>query len=380
MLQLQKMDDNGRLWLLMARALSGEATAQEQQELSLLVQQHPDAQQQYELLTRMWHHDGQLNTTEQVTDQEKQELQRILDRARQEAANPDNYDTTIDAQEENETKPVYRLRPLSIAATVLLAIVAIWLYVRKENKQNHINTPEPSQTLASEKGSRLRNLLPDGTVVWLNAGSKLTYKNDFNQHTREVVLEGEAYFNVKRNTGKPFIVHTGGVNIKVLGTIFNVKSYAADENVETTLLHGSVEVTGPKGGHNEKPIILKPLQKLTVHKQANGTSDVATGKAATVISVKPYALEILDSTIKDNQRFEIAWLYNRLEFRGDDFETLAAKIERWYNVSITFENNEVKKLKFNGSFENETVEQALDALKEVSNFSYTIKNNKVTIR
>lgn len=370
------MDNNGRIWVLMSRALSGEATAEEHKELSVLVQQSTEVQQQYELLTRMWHHEEELEVTDDVTHQEQQEVQRIVERSRLETAATN--DIFNDAQEESDTKPVYRLRPLSIAATVLLAIVAIWLYVKKEHKK--VLVPEQVQTLASQKGSRLRNLLPDGTVVWLNAGSKLTYGSDFNRQTREVVLEGEAYFNVKRNTGKPFIVHTGGVNIKVLGTVFNVKSYQADADVETTLLHGSVEVTGPKGSNGEKPIILKPLQKLTIHKQVTNTHDAAAKKAASVVSVKPYALELLDSTIHDDQRFEIAWLYNRLEFRGDDFATLASKIERWYNVSIVFENNAVKQLKFNGSFENETVEQALEALKEVSSFSYTIKDNKVTIK
>ena len=114
---------------------------------------------------------------------------------------------------------------------------------------------QKAEKLLSTKGSRSRSLLPDGTTVWLNAGSKLYYENDFNG-TREVRLEGEAFFDVVKQTDRPFIVHTSGIDIKVLGTAFNVKSYPEDKTVETTLYRGLVQVfrqeDTPKKSHSIK--------------------------------------------------------------------------------------------------------------------------------
>jgi transmembrane sensor len=162
----------------------------------------------------------------------------------------------------------------------------------------------------------------------------------------------------------------------VLGTAFNVKSYPEDKTVETTLYRGSVKVF--RHEESEKQAFhLKPNEKLTLLKEAatvpenlsQTTTTLSPDKAIPAIPTIAH----IDSTKKENERIETAWVYNRLEFRGDNFEELAKKLERWYNVRVVFTDEKVKQLTVDGSFEKETVEQAFVALK--TGFPITYKMN-----
>src|SRR5260221_1009127 len=127
--------------------------------------------------------------------------------------------------------------------------------------------------ITTKNGSKTNLLLPDGTRVWLNAGSSITYDSSYDKMMREVILSGEGYFDVVRNKEKPFIIHAAKINIKVLGTQFNVKSYPTDNTTEASLIHGSIEVT-----FRDKPnkkIILKPNEKIVVDNDRN-TDDVSS--------------------------------------------------------------------------------------------------------
>ena len=258
-------------------------------------------------------------------------------------------------------------------------IVAGWFW--KNDEQPAVEAEKPGQEMImTQNGSRTRSLLADGTTVWLNAGSKLFYENDFNGATREVRLEGEAFFDVVKQTNRPFIVHTSGIDIRVLGTAFNVKSYPEDKNVETTLYRGRVQVLRHEDSIS-KAIQLIPNQKLILPKQAANEplklSD--ENKPSSKEISASFIIAHIDSTKKESERFETAWLYSRLEFRGDNFEELAKKLERWYNVTIFFADEKVKSLNFNGSFERETVEQAFKYLQAAIPFNYKIENNEISV-
>ena len=242
-------------------------------------------------------------------------------------------------------------------------------------RQRNIQDP-----IIANKGSRSRSLLPDGTTVWLNAGSKLHYENDFNGSTREVRLEGEAFFDVVKQPHRPFIVHTSGIDISVLGTAFNVKSYPEDKTVETTLYRGLVQVSRQED-ITKKQIELKPNEKLILLKQAAKDEENLSLVNASPVVQTPRSVIIthIDSTKKESERFETAWLYSRLEFRGNNFEELAHKLERWYNVTIEFTDEKVKKLNVTGILESETVEQAFVALKEAFPINYKIKNHEILV-
>jgi len=188
------------------------------------------------------------------------------------------------------------------------------------------------------------------------------------------------FLYVVKNAHRPFIVHTSDIDIKVLGTAFNVKSYPEDKTVETTLYRGLVNVSR----HNDEKkvaIELKPNQKLILSKQA-AKDEVLLSDKTKPSTPKPstgFTITRIDSTKKENERFETAWLYSRLEFRGDSFEELGRKLERWYNVTIVFTDEKVKQLHLNGSFEQETVEQAFQALKEGFPINYKINNNEISV-
>jgi transmembrane sensor len=361
------MEAPERIWQLMAKALNSETSSQEKDELLNLLRENPAFQQQYELITRIWIEREHENKDEEDA---KRHILKIINRAETETIN-----------EEMMTNQRRRIRRRRLFAGVSFALAALfvsgWFLFRNTSSLSATSSAiAENEILVAKKGSRTRSFLPDGTTVWLNAGSQLHLKTDFTGATREVMLEGEAFFDVVKNPGRPFIVHTSGIDIKVLGTAFNVKAYPGEKTVETTLLRGLVQVFDQKNP-SKAPIELRPNQKLILPRIADNDVEANEDSRAEIPVVKEipvFGITRIDSTKKENERIETAWVYSRLEFRGDNFETLARKLERWYNVSIIFNDDKVKQLNFNGSFEKETVEQAFAALKEAKSFSYQINN------
>ena len=128
-----------------------------------------------------------------------------------------------------------------------------------------------------------------------------------------------------------------------------------------------------------KPVYLHPNEKIVLPVNSSDAG-IAKNPASTASSQTTQHITRIDSTVKDNEHLETAWVYNRLEFRGDNFEQLALKLERWYNIKIYFEDDAARQLVFNGSLQTETVEQAFMALKEAVPFDVSINNNEVFIK
>jgi ferric-dicitrate binding protein FerR (iron transport regulator) len=362
------METPERIWFLLSRSLSGDATEQDKEELNSLFKQHPELMQQYEMLHQLW----SVNTPVSEEPAAEDKVNRILQLAAAETA------------VKQEGSPVIRInkwRKLYWAAAIVTSVaVGAWLFAAWKQKQNALAANE----IIAPKGSKTRTILPDGSTVWLNAGSRIVYAS-FNGPVREVTLEGEAYFDVVHVTSatthqrKPFIVHAGSIDIKVLGTAFNVKSYPEEKTIETTLIRGLVQITR-KGDKSGEPVYLHPNEKivLPVRSSDAGIEKNPASPASTQIAAQQIIK--IDSTVKENEHIETAWVYNRLEFRGDNFEQLALKLERWYNIRIYFEDEAARQLVFNGSLQNETVEQAFMALKEAVPFNVSISNNEVFIK
>jgi ferric-dicitrate binding protein FerR (iron transport regulator) len=358
------METPERIWFLLSRNLSGDASEQDNEELHQLLQQHPELMQQYDLLHQMW----TVNLPAQDEPATGDKIDRILQLAATEPAAP----------------PVVRMksrRKLYWAAAIVTSLsIGAWLFVTWNKKQQALAANE----VVAPKGSKTRTILPDGSTVWLNAGSRIVYAS-FSGPVREITLEGEAYFDVVQvmspvtHQKKPFIVHAGTIDIKVLGTAFNVKSYPEEKTIETTLIRGLVQITR-KDDTKEAPVYLHPNEKIVL--PVSSTAGSADKKPAATPTTQPATQQIIriDSTIQENEHIETAWVYNRLEFRGDNFEQLALKLERWYNIRIYFEDEAARQLVFNGSLQNETVEQAFAALKIAVPFHVTINNNEVFIK
>jgi ferric-dicitrate binding protein FerR (iron transport regulator) len=369
------MQPSNQIWYLIARSLSGEASEEEEARLQDIMQQDQSLQQQFTILKSSWA--GSQKEETHGTDAENKRISRILQLAKVQELLPVAEAAPRLHRRSRRRRMIIKVIVYAGISIVVVAGAILWLRPGDMLQKSIAESAHPLQVVATQNGSRTRTMLPDGTTVWLNAGSKISYDNDFAGATRDVKLEGEAYFDVTKNPHRPFIVHTGGIDIKVLGTVFNVRSYPEDKTVETTLIRGLVQVTRDGYAH-QKPVFLHPNEKLVMEKGlVESTSENGAQKAALPATFK---LAHLDSTINETERIETAWVYNRLEFRGDNFETLAGKLERWYNVSIVFEDDRVKQQTFNGSFENETVEQAFTALKTAAPFNFTIQGHEIRIR
>lgn len=252
------------------------------------------------------------------------------------------------------------------AAAVIAALIAVTALVFI-NKKSPPGYQEPVYSHAGEKKSFL---LPDNTKVTLNAGSTVKMAEDFNTKTREIILEGEAFFEVTHNAAKPFIIHTQLMDIKVLGTTFNVKSYAEDKIAETSLLEGSVEVTMK---NTKKTIVLKPNEKLVLPRHIEKTNQVQKNVAET-FNITHLTYDKTDSSLA-----EVSWTESRLVFNDQDFEELARTLSRWYNINIEFKDEEVKSFRFTATFKQKSIVQVLEALRLSRNFKYISNENGITI-
>src|SRR5450432_4202977 len=257
------------VWNLIAKKLSGEATLEELQELELLLRSNPDLHYPMQTISAIW----KLKTAAGKQAPEDA-FKRHLDRM-QELKTDFNPQFAATAPVTENEHPSPRIRAKNryrriMIGSALTAAVVLGIFFAVNYSFFHTagiyhptgNTAKVDNEITTHNGSKTHLVMPDGTLVWLNAGSRLSYDRNFGASFREVTLTGEAFFDVARNVERPFVIHTARIDIKVLGTRFNVKSYPTDPTTEATLIRGSIEVS-IKDRPSEK-IILKPNEKLVV--------------------------------------------------------------------------------------------------------------------
>lgn len=267
-----------------------------------------------------------------------------------------------------------------IAAIFLLgamvSFVASYLIMNAQPEEityHEINTPP---------GAKSKVTLPDGTVIWLNAGSNLKYSNEFGKKDRQVNLVGEAYFDVYHNPARVFMVKTSELNIKAYGTAFNVKAYPEEGTTETTLIEGSIGVTRavfPDKKNDE--VMLEPNQRVVYYrKNKTFVADLNNPKPAEPEPLESkreeQKLTYLISKGIDTKEYT-SWKDGTLFITSETLEELAVKLERKYDVKIHFETESLKELKFTGSLENETVEQVIDAIGIAAHIDYEIEDRDI---
>jgi ferric-dicitrate binding protein FerR (iron transport regulator) len=362
-----------RIIELYTRKLAEEATDTELAEFTDLLKSE-DEQFFHELITSWWQTQNSTNTS--PTKESNDHFNKILDIAN----STDLIDNAMMVDDKtNFAKKIKPFLKWSMAtAAVLIGLVLCIQYVNS-NKNNLLDIGNNYNEIIAKRGTKTKIILPDGSQVWLNSDSKLSYGARFNDTIREVSLEGEAYFDVIKDKKRPFIVLTNALNIRVLGTAFNIKSYAQDATIETTLIRGMIEVRK----NNEpatKKIVLIPNEKLIYNKSE--ALLVRPNNEQNTIAKKLEALSIttLSKNIPDSSRVETAWIYGRLVFDGDSFVTLAEKMERWYNIKITIQNQSISNNRFSGVFEKENVEEAFKALQLITMFKYDIHDNEILIK
>lgn len=227
--------------------------------------------------------------------------------------------------------------------------------------------------VVTKKGSKTMVKLPDGSSVWVNSDSRLQYADNFKGELREVWLDGEAFFDVKKDPAHPFIIHTDKIKIKVLGTSFNVKSYPEDQVIETSLIKGRIEVS-----FSDRPsenIILRPNEKLTVRKDQSEPEQTGIGIENTP-KIK------LDHLLRLNEKsplVETAWMDNKIAFSNCQMSDIAIMLERRFDIQIEFKNQHLKEYRYTGIFDDESLDDILNIMKISKPFNYRLNGKKLTI-
>lgn len=222
--------------------------------------------------------------------------------------------------------------------------------------QSKPTSPESFNQMIVPYGKRSKILLADGTQVWINSGSKLVYPSNFTGTKREVFLEGEAYFEVSTDKNKPFFVKTDNFQVKVLGTKFGVQAYKNEPDQNTVLLEGKVSLSNGKGIFTEEQELM-PNQKA-------------------VISGQDKTISI--SNVRDAQNY-IAWIHGYLNLEDENFQGLANRISRYYNMEIEI-NSTVPNRRLSGKLDlKEDPTRILDGLSKIFNIKYEQKGDKIIV-
>ncbi|MDO3626204.1 FecR family protein [Mucilaginibacter sp. BT774] len=356
------------IWILIGKKLSGNATAEELLELEELLREDGITDMySISLLEEIWKNQYQEKSSSNL-EQKWSAFEAKLDVA-------EKNEIVTTGQEAPHTNTSSKGRIIKffkfsvwVAASALLVILWIAKVQKVENNGNNV--------ILAPKNGISKVQLPDGTKVWLNSGSKLVYNTDYGVEFRKVSLAGEAFFDVVKDAHHPFILTTSTISIRVLGTAFNVRAYNKDKTSETSLVRGRIELTVLK--NPEKKIILKASEKLTI---INKEQEAAKGivSESTTEEVPLIALGRIHQAKKDTLPSEALWMEDKFAFDAESFENLAERLERRYNVSIVFKNEETQKLRFTGRFQNESIERALRALQASAYFHFKNDNNKIII-
>jgi ferric-dicitrate binding protein FerR (iron transport regulator) len=248
------------------------------------------------------------------------------------------------------------------AAGLALILISVFSYRQLVIKQevSHRNGQPVMIEKFSPVGQISKVFLPDGSLVWLNADSKLQYASSFGEKKRSVSLTGEAYFEVKNDLAKPFMVKSGNIAITATGTSFNVNTYLDDNDIEIVL--------------DEGELVIENLFSSLIPGMPLKTTLVPGNKAIYSLRESIFAVDNI------NDSFEYTcWKDGILSFRHADFETVINSLERWYGVEVTWDGEPDSGWNYTGEFNNEYLESVLKALGLDGQFSYEIENNAVQL-
>ncbi|MDR2036910.1 MAG: FecR family protein [Bacteroidales bacterium] len=256
-------------------------------------------------------------------------------------------------QQETQKRKLWIRTAWGAAAAITILFVSLYSILflnRQENIQPGIYTE-----LIVPNGSRLKLYLPDSSVVWLNAGSNMKYDNDFGTDNRIVVLDGEAFFEIKSDSLKPFVIKTKEMDAVVTGTTLAVKAYENDPKTEITLLEGKVRVN-----HHQpdiESIVLQPNEQLSY---LSHTNKVTLNK---VDAVK-----------------YTGWINDKIFFADESFDLIARQLERAYDITIINKSEKLKSEKFYGSFNKSSgIQHILEVIDINNRFRWSFKNDTLTI-
>ena len=360
--------EKNRFIELLTKDLAGEISVDEKREFIYLRGEPNYDRKEEELLRSYWANSHREKYDSRSLYKHIQERIADGDTAEEAAAGTDDQLINEEQSLENFHLPVIGFSWLHKVASVLLVTCFISITCH-----SYFIYKKELMVKETQKGVRSVFTLTDGTEVKLNSDTRLEYPANFSDSTRDVFLTGEAFFEVSKDKAHPFIIHTKDMDIKVVGTTFNVQAYDNENSTETTLINGAITVTLKDA--QKKQIYLKPSEKLIVNNTRNAQKKVthATRKAGATVKLltyfKPDHLTII----------ETSWTENKLTFKNEDFSTLARSMERWYNIDINFQSENAKQLRFTGVIEKENINEALKALQLTEKFKFSMNDSTVSI-
>lgn len=253
----------------------------------------------------------------------------------------------------SKTETTSSINWLKVAASIIVIFAFSMLgYTYRAELRDHFDPVIYAQTIVP-LGEKVKLTLSDGSVIILNGGSRLRYPKKFNRDTREVVLlEGEAYFDIAHNKEKPFIIEAGGSKTQVLGTAFNIRSYAGFKNIEVTVTRGKVSVS-KKGSENVAPVFLLPNEQVSINR----------------MSWKMDKKSI-------NAREIISWTQGKLIFNNELLKNVALILQHSYGIKINYKNQDIEEIRFTASFDqNDTLNEILYSIAKANKLTY-VKDGK----
>lgn len=242
--------------------------------------------------------------------------------------------------------------------------------------------PESFQEVYVPYGSTSKILLPDGTYVWLNAGSFLKYNNLYNVKNRTVLLKGEAFFDVRKNSGLPFIVQTPGMEVKAIGTKFNIKSYPEEKTISATVVEGKIQVFNQlENSKNRNELYLSTRQTAVFRKEftASPVIEPRQHNNEPAVQLEEIPAKIVNVETDINTDLFTSWHEGKLIIERETLGSLAVKLERRYNVRIVFQEPSLKNYVFSGILKDETFEQVLEVIRLTSPLHFSVDGNVVRL-
>jgi len=257
-------------------------------------------------------------------------------------------------------RPWWRRTWAAAASVALLATASVFSYQRYQAHFALTAAPSNYEERTNPRGTKSKVLLADGTAVWLNADSHLWFPAAFAGTHREVYLDGEAFFDVKRNEHMPFIIHLGANQVRVLGTSFNVKAYRDDEAVETAVVTGRVafiRAASPAATAERDTIYVVPDEKVVYSKTSH---------------------ELRIEQV--NSRDYAAWNQRSLIFQATPLGEVAKTLARQFNVTVRFEDEKLRNCRLTGRFRDQSLREVLRLVEMTGAFSFALTDNTLTVK
>jgi len=335
---------NKRLLELMSRRLAGAITAEELQELEKLLSNDAGAQARYKLMQQFWEQHDNIH-------------QSVIEDALQKTLHRLDLPVAAPVKALSPRHRFSRIARAGVAAAIIVVAGSVFFIGRGLNRKN----VSPGVSLVEKqnsKGVKSTIELPDGSKIWLNADSKIQYPTVFAGKTREVYMNGEAFFEVARDPSRPFIIHLANGTVRVLGTSFNIRAYDNEKTVETSVATGRVAFIPKyeKSGKKQDTVFLTPDSKA---KYLFYKEEVIT-----------------EHTISTEDK---AWTEGKLIFRAMTLEDIGTRLERNFGKKCVFVSDAPRQFKLTGSFQNNSLEDIMYYLSKSMDFNYRITETELLI-